>query len=189
MPGPAPVRVFATPPAAEVVDERTRVIRAMTGNGAQTPGPRPVLATMPGLVVRVEVAEGDTVRGGQGIVIVEAMKMENELRAEGPGVVRRVHVLDAAGRMQVRERDDLRFGPAGADVEDRADTLLAALRDVLGDAGVVVGALWPEDDLLLHAYAEPSAGVRARVEEWASRERLALEVADEPGWDSVAALV
>jgi pyruvate carboxylase subunit B len=88
---------------AEVVDERTRAIRAMTGNGAAALGPRPVLAPMPGLVVRVEVAEGDTVRAGQGVVIVEAMKMENELRAEAPGVVRRVHVREG----QTVEKDQL----------------------------------------------------------------------------------
>lgn len=80
-------------------------------------------------------------------------------------------------------------GAAGTDVEARADGLLAGLTDALGDAGVVVGALWPEDALLLHAYAEPSVSVRARVEAWAGRERLALEVDEDPGWDSVAALV
>ena len=79
---------------AEVVDERTRVIRTMTGNGTVLVGPRPVTAPMPGMVVRVEVTEGDTVSAGQGVVIVEAMKMENELRAEGPAVVGRVHVRD-----------------------------------------------------------------------------------------------
>lgn len=75
------------------------------------------------------------------------------------------------------------------DVEARAGALLSALTDVLGHDGVVVGALWPEDTLLLHAYAVPSAGARARVETWAAGEGLALEVSDEPGWDSVAALV
>ena len=79
---------------ADVVDDRTRAIRAMTGNGVAAVGPRPVIAQMPGLVVRVEVSEGDTVIAGQGVVIVEAMKMENELLAEGPAVVRRVHVRD-----------------------------------------------------------------------------------------------
>jgi pyruvate carboxylase subunit B len=42
--------------------------------------------------VRVEVAEGDEVEPGQGLVIVEAMKMENELRAEVAGRVRAIHV-------------------------------------------------------------------------------------------------
>ena len=80
---------------ADVVDERTRAIRALTGASAGPTGPRPVRAPMPGLVVRVEVAEGDRVTPGQGLIIVEAMKMENELRAEAAGVVRKVHV--AAG--------------------------------------------------------------------------------------------
>ncbi|MCG6990176.1 MAG: acetyl-CoA carboxylase biotin carboxyl carrier protein subunit [Gemmatimonadetes bacterium] len=78
--------------AAEPVDERTRAIREMTGSGSGPAGPRPVRAPMPGLVVKVEVAEGDTVEVGRGLVIVEAMKMENELRAEAAGVVARVHV-------------------------------------------------------------------------------------------------
>ena len=42
---------------------------------------------MPGLVVRVNVAVGDTVVAGQGLVVVEAMKMENELRAATAGIV------------------------------------------------------------------------------------------------------
>jgi biotin carboxyl carrier protein len=45
------------------------------------------MAPMPGLVVRVSVAVGDTVAVGQGLVVVEAMKMENELRASVAGVV------------------------------------------------------------------------------------------------------
>jgi biotin carboxyl carrier protein len=79
---------------AEVIDERTRTIRAMTGAGAGPSGPRPVRAPMPGLIVKVEVAEGDLVEAGQGVVIVEAMKMENELRAEGAGRVTAVHVKE-----------------------------------------------------------------------------------------------
>ena len=51
---------------------------------------------MPGLVVRVEVAEGDEIRPGQGLVIVEAMKMENELRAEVAGRVVKIHVAAGA---------------------------------------------------------------------------------------------
>jgi pyruvate carboxylase subunit B len=65
--------------SAEVVDERTRAIRAMTGSNSASHGPRPIRAPMPGLVVRVEVAPGDRVAPGQGVVIIEAMKMENEL--------------------------------------------------------------------------------------------------------------
>jgi acetyl/propionyl-CoA carboxylase alpha subunit len=76
----------------EVVDERTRAIQAMTGAGAAPKGPKPVRAPMPGMVVRVGVAVGDRVEAGQSVVIMEAMKMENDLKAEAPGVVARVAV-------------------------------------------------------------------------------------------------
>ncbi|MGD8320668.1 MAG: biotin/lipoyl-binding protein, partial [Gemmatimonadota bacterium] len=72
---------------AEAVDERTHAIRQMTGAAAAAVGPRPVRAPMPGLVVKVEVQEGDEVVAGQGVAIVEAMKMENELKTESAGVV------------------------------------------------------------------------------------------------------
>jgi pyruvate carboxylase subunit B len=47
---------------------------------------------MPGKIVTVLVNVGDTVEKDQGLLVVEAMKMENELRAPGPGVVREVRV-------------------------------------------------------------------------------------------------
>jgi len=76
----------------EAVDERTLAIREMTGVAAGPLGPRPVRAPMPGMMVKIEVAVGDTVEAGQGVAIVEAMKMENELKAESAGVVTRIHV-------------------------------------------------------------------------------------------------
>jgi pyruvate carboxylase subunit B len=79
--------------AVQVVDERTRSINEMTGGTQTARGPKPVRAPMPGLVVRVEVREGDRVAAGQGIVIVEAMKMENERKADGGGDDSRVHVV------------------------------------------------------------------------------------------------
>ena len=87
----------------DVVDERAKAIRNMTGAGAGASGPRPIVAPMPGMVVKVEVVEGDVVQAGQGIVIVEAMKMENELKASGPGRVVRVHVRrgDAVEKDQI----------------------------------------------------------------------------------------
>ncbi len=66
---------------AEVVDERTRRVCSMTAASTAPTGPKPMRAPMPGLIVRVEVAEGDAIVPGQGLIIVEAMKMENELRA------------------------------------------------------------------------------------------------------------
>jgi biotin carboxyl carrier protein len=55
-------------------------------------GPARVLAPMPGLVLLVEVSEGERVSQGQGVLIIEAMKMENEIRAPVAGVVRRLSV-------------------------------------------------------------------------------------------------
>jgi len=60
---------------------------------------------MPGRVVVIMVEEGDTVAAGQGLVVLEAMKMENEIQAESAGIVRRVHVT--AG--QAVEGGDLLF--------------------------------------------------------------------------------
>ncbi|WP_434480733.1 biotin/lipoyl-containing protein [Gemmatimonas sp.] len=72
---------------AEALDERLRAIKDLTAASAVASGPAPLLAPMPGLVVRVAVSVGDTVSAGQGLVMIEAMKMENELRATAPGVV------------------------------------------------------------------------------------------------------
>jgi biotin carboxyl carrier protein len=47
---------------------------------------------MPGLVVRVNVAVGDAVTAGQGVLVMEAMKMENELRASSAATVKSVRV-------------------------------------------------------------------------------------------------
>jgi len=77
-----------------VQDERTRATGAASGTEASPSGAGPavVRAPMPGLVVRVEVADGQRVEAGAGLVVVEAMKMENELRAPRAGVVQTVHV-------------------------------------------------------------------------------------------------
>jgi pyruvate carboxylase subunit B len=74
----------------DVVDERTRHIRSLTGNGGAPRGPTQLKAPMPGLVARVLVTPGQTVTPGQGLVVLEAMKMENELRAGAAGTVRAI---------------------------------------------------------------------------------------------------
>jgi pyruvate carboxylase subunit B len=75
----------------DAVDERTRAIREMTGAG-EDEAEKTIVAPMPGLVMKVEVEVGQTVKAGQGVVIVEAMKMENELKAPADGVVARIEV-------------------------------------------------------------------------------------------------
>ena len=81
---------------AHVLDERTRAIREMTASAAPQAAAKPLKAPMPGLIVRIEVEPGVHVTPGQGLVIIEAMKMENELRAEAVGCVASVRV--AAGQ-------------------------------------------------------------------------------------------
>lgn len=76
----------------EVVDERTRLLREMTGAGAAAAGDQVIRAPMPGMVLRLEVEAGQAVEPGTGLVVLEAMKMENEIRAQTGGVVRAVHV-------------------------------------------------------------------------------------------------
>ncbi|HXF96382.1 MAG TPA: biotin/lipoyl-containing protein [Gemmatimonadales bacterium] len=78
----------------EVEDERSRRLQPLAGAGRRAPaGGVVVVAPMPGLVVRVEVSEGQRVEAGAGLVVMEAMKMENELRASRAGTVARVHVV------------------------------------------------------------------------------------------------
>lgn len=79
----------------QVLDPRDLAVR----NAGSKPGARhggTLKAPMPGLVVRVLVAEGETVETGQGLVVVEAMKMENELKARAPGTIGKVHVAAGA---------------------------------------------------------------------------------------------
>src|SRR5437762_11432630 len=76
----------------EVQDDRSKQIEALTGAGRKPVASGVLKAPMPGLVVRVEVSEGQVVEVGEGLVVVEAMKMENELRASHKGVVEAVHV-------------------------------------------------------------------------------------------------
>ena len=76
----------------EVQDDRSKQIEALTGQGKKPAAGGVVRAPMPGLVVRVEVSEGEVVEVGAGLVVVEAMKMENELRAPRAGTVREIRV-------------------------------------------------------------------------------------------------
>ena len=75
--------------------------------GGRSRGPRPhaqgdaqgalqIVAPMPGRIVKVLVAPGDTVALRQALVVVEAMKMENELRAPRAGIIRDVRVVEGA---------------------------------------------------------------------------------------------
>ena len=77
----------------EALDERMRAIRELAGASAGPVGPAPLVAPMPGMIVRVNVQVGDRVHPGQGLVVMEAMKMENELRAQAEATVKAVLAL------------------------------------------------------------------------------------------------
>ena len=76
----------------EVVDERTRHIRSLTGAGEEKRAGGQLKAPMPGLVVRVDVVVGQVLAAGAGVVVLEAMKMQNELRAGAAAKVAAVRV-------------------------------------------------------------------------------------------------
>lgn len=76
----------------EALDERAKTIRELSATTSKSMGPAPLVAPMPGMIVRVHVRDGDTVQAGQGLVVMEAMKMENELRATATATVKRVLV-------------------------------------------------------------------------------------------------
>jgi biotin carboxyl carrier protein len=74
---------------ALVLDPRARAARE-AGAGRRAPHAGAVRAPMPGKVLRVLVEPGHAVSHGQALIVVEAMKMENELKAQGAGIVARV---------------------------------------------------------------------------------------------------
>jgi biotin carboxyl carrier protein len=75
---------------AEVADPRAW--RGRRHGSLEAEGRQQVLAPMPGKVVRVLVKAGDKVEGGQGLLVVEAMKMQNEIRSPKSGTVERLLV-------------------------------------------------------------------------------------------------
>ena len=79
--------------AAEVRDPRSLRGRARSGDDR---APRKIVAPMPGKVVRLLVREGDQVEAGAGVAVVEAMKMQNEIKSPKRGTVQRILVGESA---------------------------------------------------------------------------------------------
>ena len=80
--------------AAEVRDPRS--LRSRRGKGVGTEGPQKLTAPMPGKIVRVLAAAGDAVEAGQGIIVIEAMKMQNELKSPKKGTVSQILAKEGA---------------------------------------------------------------------------------------------
>lgn len=80
--------------AIDVQDPRSlRTRRAAAGSEA---GPQKIIAPMPGKIIRIAVAVGDEVKAGQGVIVMEAMKMQNEMKSPKDGKVKKVLVAEGA---------------------------------------------------------------------------------------------
>jgi biotin carboxyl carrier protein len=88
--GTVDVRIGANRYAITLVDPRR--LRSALGSGAHGEGAARIVAPMPGKVVRVLVEAGQQVESGQGVLVVEAMKMQNEMKAPKAGKVVSVNV-------------------------------------------------------------------------------------------------
>ncbi len=76
----------------KIEDEREKRLKAAAGGGVAEGGEFHLKAPMPGLVVSILVEEGQEVKKGQVMLILESMKMQNELKAPRDGVIGRVRV-------------------------------------------------------------------------------------------------
>lgn len=76
----------------KVEDEREKRLRAAAGAGVAEGGEFHLKAPMPGLIVAIPVSEGQAVEKGQVLLILESMKMQNELKAPRAGTIGRVRV-------------------------------------------------------------------------------------------------
>jgi biotin carboxyl carrier protein len=79
--------------AAEVRDPRSLRGRMRAGDDS---GPKKIVAPMPGKVVRLLLREGDEVEAGAGIAVVEAMKMQNEIKSPKKGTIQKISVSEGA---------------------------------------------------------------------------------------------
>ncbi|HEY7826202.1 MAG TPA: biotin/lipoyl-containing protein [Candidatus Acidoferrales bacterium] len=88
------LRVLTGPREFVVTIRDPRLWRRNRSAAAQAEGRQNVLASMPGKVVRVLAKAGDSVKAGQGLLVVEAMKMQNEIRSPKSGTIERLLVSE-----------------------------------------------------------------------------------------------
>ncbi len=94
---------------AGVLDERARHIQGLVRQAEPQSQGGVVRAPMPGLVLRIPLAVGDVVSAGQGVLVLEAMKMENEIKAPLAGVITAIPVQ--AGQAVEKGQVLLQLGP------------------------------------------------------------------------------
>ena len=77
-----------------VEDEQIRALKSLVEQSKQTNSEYKVIAPIPGLITKIKINEGDKIRSGEGLVILEAMKMENEIKSETEGIIKRILVKE-----------------------------------------------------------------------------------------------
>jgi biotin carboxyl carrier protein len=97
-------------------DERAYRLAKARGQATEASGEALVKSPMPGIIIAVSVEPGQTVKKGDQVIILESMKMENELRSPKDGTVLRVHV--AAGASVEKDQILVTIGDAEADLAD-----------------------------------------------------------------------
>ena len=80
--------------SSEVQDPRS--LKTRRAKAGTEEGPQKLIAPMPGKIVRILVAEKGEVEAGQGVIVVEAMKMQNELKSPKKGIVAKLPVAEGA---------------------------------------------------------------------------------------------
>jgi pyruvate carboxylase subunit B len=75
-----------------VEDEPSRTLRQLVQKAAQNMGIRKITAPIPGLITQIRVKEGEKILKGAGLIILEAMKMENEIKSDMDGTVEKILV-------------------------------------------------------------------------------------------------
>jgi len=85
---PAKEKEVKAPAAAQKAETETPKTQSASGSGSE----KKIASPLPGVIVEISVKEGDPVRKGQKVAVLEAMKMENEIQAEFSGTVSKIHV-------------------------------------------------------------------------------------------------
>ena len=75
-------------------DEQSREIRVLVEKSKQSISEFTISAPIPGLITKVKVNEGDKIKQSDGVLILEAMKMENEIKSESEGIIKKILVKE-----------------------------------------------------------------------------------------------